>query len=109
MLRPTLRRAAGRADVFTVFYTYSGDYASWRLGGHELQGELQGSGVRGQETSAAVGGDVVLEGGVAGGIPPHKGGPKARPPKLALALAAPAERRPPALSRLSGEGCAGTP
>ena len=24
---------------------------------------------------------VVLEGGVAGGIPPHKGGPKARPPK----------------------------
>ena len=24
---------------------------------------------------------VVLEGGVAGGVPPHKGGPKARPPK----------------------------
>ena len=24
---------------------------------------------------------VVLEGGVAGGVPPHKGGPQARPPK----------------------------
>ena len=24
---------------------------------------------------------VFLEGGVAGGIPPHKGGPQARPPK----------------------------
>ena len=31
------------------------------------------------ETSAALAG-MVLEGGVAGGVPPHKGGPKARPP-----------------------------
>ena len=42
----------------------------------------QGSGVRGQgpETRAAAAG-LVLKGGVAGGVPPHKGGPKARPPK----------------------------
>ena len=31
MRRPMLRRAAGRADIFAVFYTYSGDCASWRL------------------------------------------------------------------------------
>ena len=39
-----------------------------------------GDGGEGPETSAALKGRVV-GGGVAGGIPPQKGGPKARPPK----------------------------
>ena len=162
MLRPTLRRAAGRADVFTVFYTYSGDYASWRLGGNcrgncrgqgsGVRGQGsgvrgQGSGVRGQrlvrrwrglyalsESGFAGFGDFQdcwrpvgragvrgwrlvrrlggcgFGGGRCGGCPPAQGraeGPTAH--KGRQPLAAPAERRPPALSRLSGEGCAGTP
>ena len=78
----------------------------WRRGG---AGEGRGIGDGGRRPVRRWRG-MVLEGGVAGGVPPHKGGPKARPPQWARQpLAAPAERRPPALSRLSGEGCAGTP
>ena len=51
-------------------------------GGRGQGGRGQGGGVRGEgpETRAAAAG-LVLKGGVAGGVPPHKGGPKARPPK----------------------------
>ena len=48
-------------------------------GGGE-RGEGRGDRGEGPETRAAAAG-LVLKGGVAGGVPPHKGGPKARPPK----------------------------
>ncbi len=50
--------------------------------GSGVGGRGEGGGDRGEgpETRAAAAG-LVLKGGVAGGVPPHKGGPKARPPK----------------------------
>ena len=52
---------------------------------------------------------LVFEGGVAGGVPPHKGGPKARPSKKGVAPGGGGGLPTTALSRLSGEGCAGPP
>ena len=85
-------------------------------GGRVLEGgvaggvELQWSVVSGQwlETSAALAG-MILEGGVAGDVPPHKGGPQARPPRKGVAPGGGGGLPTTALSRLSGEGCAGPP